>query len=1299
MKYRFLLFFAIALNILFMCAAFPQASSSLNNFDLKKMLPTSPEAAMLGRFGDIPIGYYTGTADISIPFYTIRESNVEIPVVLRYHGSGIKVEDEASNVGLGWSLEPGGSIIKIISGKEDPVDGDYLPIRDATGYSFLKSHSIQGVYNERNSLDLWPCNTTYSGDNFQTIAFLEQNEGQPDIFQYSFAGYSGKFYINPETHNIVLIDKSADIEFIYNAPTGWVAKTMDGNKFYFNSMERATPNYMLYDNSSLTFKLTKVEVNNGKEINLSYVDGFYTNWSYSESYHSEYPLSNVPGFVEHTSSTPMHYTKTLKTISTGEVIVEFNLEDRDDLDGGNTQGIAGHKRIASVDIKDAQTLQKKKSFTLTYDYFNSGFVGGSYKGNNSGNLVYAPTDTKRLKLLSVREYGYNESGQAIPAQPYIFSYDESVQLPLKTSFARDFWGYYNGQNNTKLIPDLSFFYYSGDTDYGSSPQGTIEAILTPNGAQYLNSNPQDVSAGIISGLQGAVRAPDSTKMKAGLLKRITYPTGGFTTFEYQANDFNNHVYPDVERAITATQQKYVSDYNRTSDVNSFTFSLPNSQNVTFNNIITRGPNTALSFFDLQPSTITLSKTVGGVTTVIKTWQMFYPGEYDTFNNDGTFQWTEAINLPYIAGAQYTVSTYLPDALGPQESFPNLASVSSNFSYQNSGISNYTSSYGGGVRVSLIKNYRGEGELASSKKISYLREDNITSGKIMSEVKPLYKRRMNAVHQLSDVSNGTLSVQLKNTDVWFISSESAVPLSTAASGNPVGYSRVVETEVAPGGAINGKHIYNYINVESDSRPTVPDNPYGLNGKLEKEEIYANNSPLPITEVSYSYINKQTSSFSNFKVMPANVGDNPCSIPMNFDPELVYKYSIVAYPILSNWYVLSGKQTKQNFASGPVISHEDYTYNSKGQQVKVETINSELNKKTITSIYPVDNPSDPMSAQLISKGLFDHIQEQKTLLNDNTELSKSNVNYRLENGQAVRSDVVTSFGAAAGVTDITFDKYGNYKTVLQFTQKGAPTSLLWSFGYSKPIAEIKNVTFPILEAVLGATAIQDFANLLSPTPAQINSFLAPLRANPINPAIKDILVTSFTYKPLAGIASQTDANGKTTYYEYDSFQRLSVVKDQNNNIIKTYCYNYAGQLTDCNSSAGGTTPSGPVQVYARVEVLNPSWSAPIDGSTAEADIYVALYSDAACTQPVSLPQGINVDVSTTGTYFYNNYSSTSSSTNTYSIPANTNRMLLGRYVTDSWYSYYDPYYGTIINSENYTYQVEDNGANVYFPSPTY
>src|ERR1700755_2329549 len=93
-------------------------------FNLKNILPTSPDAAMLGKFGDIPIGNYTGTADVSIPIYTVEDkaANVKIPIVLRYHGSGIMVNQQASSVGLGWMLEAEGSIIKTINGIDDVSD-------------------------------------------------------------------------------------------------------------------------------------------------------------------------------------------------------------------------------------------------------------------------------------------------------------------------------------------------------------------------------------------------------------------------------------------------------------------------------------------------------------------------------------------------------------------------------------------------------------------------------------------------------------------------------------------------------------------------------------------------------------------------------------------------------------------------------------------------------------------------------------------------------------------------------------------------------------------------------------------------------------------------------------------------------------------------------------------------------------------------------------------------------------------------------------------------------------------------
>lgn len=54
-----------------------------------------------------------------------------------------------------------------------------------------------------------------------------------------------------------------------------------------------------------------------------------------------------------------------------------------------------------------------------------------------------------------------------------------------------------------------------------------------------------------------------------------------------------------------------------------------------------------------------------------------------------------------------------------------------------------------------------------------------------------------------------------------------------------------------------------------------------------------------------------------------------------------------------------------------------------------------------------------------------------------------------------------------------------------------------------------------------------------------------------------MTTYTYKPLVGITSETGPDNKTTYYEYDDFGRLTHVKDHNKNIINRYSYHYEGE----------------------------------------------------------------------------------------------------------------------------------------------
>ena len=55
----------------------------------------------------------------------------------------------------------------------------------------------------------------------------------------------------------------------------------------------------------------------------------------------------------------------------------------------------------------------------------------------------------------------------------------------------------------------------------------------------------------------------------------------------------------------------------------------------------------------------------------------------------------------------------------------------------------------------------------------------------------------------------------------------------------------------------------------------------------------------------------------------------------------------------------------------------------------------------------------------------------------------------------------------------------------------------------------------------------------------------------------MVSTYTYDPLIGVTSMTDPRGQTIYYEYDEFNRLKHVKDQDGNILSKNDYHYATQ----------------------------------------------------------------------------------------------------------------------------------------------
>lgn len=141
--------------------------------------------------------------------------------------------------------------------------------------------------------------------------------------------------------------------------------------------------------------------------------------------------------------------------------------------------------------------------------------------------------------------------------------------------------------------------------------------------------------------------------------------------------------------------------------------------------------------------------------------------------------------------------------------------------------------------------------------------------------------------------------------------------------------------------------------------------------------------------------------------------------------------------------------------------------------------------------------------------------------------------------------------------TFNKYDKQGHVLeQQRAQDVKEVYFWGYKWRYPVAKIVgNKTFDEIILLAGV----DTALLNNGTATQIKNELARI-GGILRPEPK-LLVNTYTYIPLTGMTSETDVNNRTVYYEYDVFGRLELIRDQDQNVLKRICYNYAGQAEPC------------------------------------------------------------------------------------------------------------------------------------------
>lgn len=1161
-------------------------------FEKQGVVSASPQVAALEKFTDYPVSLYTGVPEISIPVHVIKLKGLNFPISLSYHSSGIKVDDIASNVGLGWSLSAGGMVSIQANGLMDEVSG--FGYQHAQ-FNKVKNLSLQTSY----SPPTVDCNSIiiaedllylYTGGDIQYLRDINfaMDDSEPDMYSFSTPIKSGKFFQDQggDFRTIPYSKVKIERKLSGNTILGYEITDEDGTIYQFLRLEESQVN--TYNNcasplnsppawkgAGRNYNLTKIITVFGEEISLYYTTVASTQTLQNQFNRSRFlnPFSDCWQYnnfnnlysTNCTTTSYMNYGEaridSIKSTDGTNVYFNYASQNRTDL--------TSEKALKQILVKSVYDNSTFKKFDLAQHYWSS-----------------------RLTLDSVRENGK-------PA--YYFHYDTLYPLPSRLSYSQDHWGYFNNKSNTTLLPIDEF-----------------------NGF-----------------LDGANRDPDSTFTKAGILKKMFYPTGGHTEYFYEPNDY--YVSQTTYKPVFVHGASLFSQPDQTV---STSFTIP--ENTTGHYLVYENTYDGTTIHN-DYCYIKLSGPNGFFQQYVGTNQRKYitlsPGNY-------TLQ-IENVGSSYSANMQ--VKWWRQDTIAPH---------------------NET---GGGIRIKEIKAQDAVTNVAISKKFEYkIPGTSNSSGVAM--LHPIYLEIQDDTKLIPattcNANGGSISCQSLSQN-----SNSLAPLNFS-NGYYVAYTDVSEymKDKTENGYTHNKFVIS--NASSASGPAVP--PYAspivydwLNGTLLEKTTYrySTSSYVPVTKIknyyNYTSFNKDDTSAVNLKVaIGAKVGmlNYPqtfgrCNIGCYNDVLSSIQFGVAQFKLYSSWhYLTKTEETQYQSSSVFGMNTTEYFYENAAhiRPTKIVTSNSKGEKISTNIKYPLDytnlSGNDDYSNgvnNLKNKNVIgSDIEQTITISNQNNSNARVvSANFKVYHPVFPAIKLLKSIEINSGITDFTpsnvssgtisidsryknqgriaYNLQGNIRE--QYKENDHFISYIWDYNNNYPIAEVLNsdstsiaytsfesdgtgtwsgINSANIQSTGGITGYKYYSQTgFSFSKSGLNSSkhylvsywskngsytltgnqsgypkthrvitiggvtwtsyehlvtgqstititgtgsIDELRLHP-----KAAMMNTYCYNPLVGISTACDPAGRISYFEYDGSGRLKLVRDENKYILKKYEYKYITQ----------------------------------------------------------------------------------------------------------------------------------------------
>ncbi|MFN8291996.1 MAG: DUF5977 domain-containing protein [Chitinophagaceae bacterium] len=1003
----------------------------------------------------------TGVPSIQFPLFVIKSGNINLPITLKYHAGGYKVNELPSWVGMGWTLDVGGIISKKVNGLDDMFDSreNQFPY-----YVFAPNNNI-----------FHPIIKTIH----QAVADQAILANSDPIAYKTFLGRIAKGNVDGEADEFIFSTPEGSGTIVYSQLTQkFQINKINGWKALFNlsNSPLIEAKWDVIGTSGVRYNFGAIELEknplnyNPPEEAQSYNTQLISSWHLSQVY------DDING-----KSISLYYNSPWKFFNTGDSYtweitpagifksggVRGYLKEQQELtvdhinfDNGVVQFVpltTPGSPLKEMQVKDYQNRIVKR---ILFDYFY-----------DTARLANGQPDPQGLTLFlkGFREINIKANGDTVKNAPYVFNYDFNRHVPKRFSYAQDSWGFFNGKlNNPNLIPNDILVAY--------------------------NSN--------VAG-QGGDRSIDTACTKAGIIKEIIHPTGGKTVLDFENNR-------DGAVITGGLRVRSISKYDPVS-----------AQTITTKYEYTDANGVGTGYRMFQPRFSYMyhkMSTSGGEDDLLKiegqSIAPLFAQQASPIMYQQVLEKVQASQGDIITRHFFSLPVILDGGQGENDGVPY-----NKISYDdNAGNLEY--------KTELFKNTNGVQSL--------LKKSETNSGTLKNYSDAFWN--IQAAWSYFDkwlVFTGNdpfnqigLNIEVK-TNTYRHFRESIVP------------KEITETEYSNGQGITQKYYFDYDT--SNGNPRIVKTVDSKGDTLIKVSKYASD---------YQAINGSSNPWNS--TINSLLASNLISLPVEVaiytkrpnQPALLTDATLIQYAggKVRKFYKLHSEIPVSDFQ--PSYNDAGGFYYDSRYKLLQEITETDANNNALTVIG--DTKTESYIWDYAATLPIAHV----------TNAVNSNIAYT-----SFETAYTGNWTVSGGTVNATPGITGSRSYILSAGNSISKADL--SPGQYIVSYWSKNGSMSVNGGTVTGTVTKNgwtyFEHILNGITAVTISGAGNIDEVKLYPA--GALMNTYTYDPLVGMQTQCDANSKILYYEYDSFNRLSYIRDLDNNILKKICYNYAGQPENC------------------------------------------------------------------------------------------------------------------------------------------